>query len=335
MVFVEHLLGEREIALDLRAIAPRQRQHPVEIVAHDGRLGRHRRHRPQLLHLRLALLAGVLGKLRLLDAILDLRQLVTDLVAFAELALDRLQLLIQVVLPLRLLHLLLDAIADVLLDLQQADLALHQGEDLLEPLGDALDLQKLLLVRDLHLKVRSDRIGKLRGILDGRDRRDDLGLKLLRELRIVLELARDRAHQRRDFALVGELVVDRLDLGLEEFGLAGEAVDAGARLALHEYLYRLVGELQQLKDGCHRPDDVHVGLRRVVLLRVLLRDEQDLLVIDHHVLERADGFLAADEQRHDHTRKHDDVAQRKQGILSHILLFHSRRAESRPAASCS
>ena len=52
VVVVEHVLGDGEILLDLRLLAPRNAEHPVEIVAHDRRLGRHRRHLAQLLHLR-------------------------------------------------------------------------------------------------------------------------------------------------------------------------------------------------------------------------------------------------------------------------------------------
>ena len=54
--------------------------------------------------------------------------------------------------------------------------------------------------------------------------------------------------------------------------------------------------------------------RRIVLRRVLLGDQQDLLVVLHHVFERADGFLAADEQRHDHVGEHHDVAQRQDRV---------------------
>ena len=50
---------------------------------------------------------------------------------------------------------------------------------------------------------------------------------------------------------------------------------------------------------------------RIVDIRTALRDEQDLLVAFHRDVERAHGFLAADEQRDDHVRKHDDVAQRQ------------------------
>ena len=62
----------------------------------------------------------------------------------------------------------------------------------------------------------------------------------------------------------------------------------------------------------------------IVLRRVLLRDEKDLLIVLHHVLERPHRFLAADEQRHDHVRKHDDVAERQDRIKRSARGFEHR-----------
>ena len=76
MILVEDLLRLVEVALDLALDAPRDRQQPVEIVAHDGRLGRHRAHLAELLQLAERLLAGLLGELGLLDLLLDLGEVV-------------------------------------------------------------------------------------------------------------------------------------------------------------------------------------------------------------------------------------------------------------------
>ena len=62
-----------------------------------------------------------------LDPLLHLLE-VGALLALAELLLDRLHLLVQVVLALALLHLALDAAADALLDLQDVDLGLEQRQ---------------------------------------------------------------------------------------------------------------------------------------------------------------------------------------------------------------
>ena len=44
MVVIQHLLGAAKVPFDPALDAPGYRQHPVEIIAHDGRFGRHRRH---------------------------------------------------------------------------------------------------------------------------------------------------------------------------------------------------------------------------------------------------------------------------------------------------
>ncbi len=94
-----------------------------------------------------------LGEFRLVDLLLELGQLVAAVLALAKLLLDRLELLVEVVLALRLLHLPLDAVADALLDLEDADLAFHVAEYLLETLGNELGLEQLLLLRDLERKM--------------------------------------------------------------------------------------------------------------------------------------------------------------------------------------
>jgi hypothetical protein len=46
---------------------------------------------------------------------------------------------------------------------------------------------------------------------------------------------------------------------------------------------------------------------------LLLRHEQNLFGTAHCVIESKDGFLASDEERNDHVRIHDDIAQRQHG----------------------
>ncbi len=81
------------------------------------------------------LLACLLRELGLLDLGLDLGELVAVLLV-AELFLDRLHLLVEIVLALRLLHLPLDAAPDALLDVEHGDFTLHQAEHLCQPLVD-------------------------------------------------------------------------------------------------------------------------------------------------------------------------------------------------------
>src|SRR5690606_25200705 len=63
---------------------------------------------------------------------------------------------------------------------------------------------------------------------------------------------------------------------------------------------------------------------RLILGRIHLRGEEDLLVLAHHLVERAYRFLAAHKQRRRHLRIHDDVAKRQDGentALGHLVLL--------------
>ena len=63
--------------------------------------------------------------------------LVAAVLALAELLLDRLHLLVEVVFALGLLHLALDARADALFHLEHGDLGFHEAHRLFKPLLDA------------------------------------------------------------------------------------------------------------------------------------------------------------------------------------------------------
>ena len=198
VVLVEDLLRALDVLGDLRLLLPRQVDEGLDVVAHHGRLGRHRRHELQLLQLGLGLLARVLGHVRALDALLHLLE-VGALLALAELLLDRLHLLVQVVLALALLHLPLDAAADALLDLQDVDLGLELRQQVLEALLDLEHLEHLLLLLELERQVRRHRVGEAAGFVDAGERGEDLRRDLLVQLDVLVERGEQRAAHRLDF----------------------------------------------------------------------------------------------------------------------------------------
>ena len=311
MVVVQHLFGEADVLLDLGLLAPGERQHPVEVVAHDGGFGRHRRHLAQLLQFGLRLFARFLAELRLLDALFELVHLVAAFFAFAEFLLDRLELLVQIIFALRLLHLALHAAADLALDLQHADLGLDEGEHAFQPLDRVQRLQQLLAVGNLDGQMRGDGVGELRRIVDLRDRGQRFRRHLLVELDVALEIGLHRAHQRLDLAGVPGLIGKRLDRRLEEIGAGRERLDARTLLAFDQDAHGLVGKLEQLQHGRQRADAVKPVGVRIVVAGILLGQQENLLLLVHHLFEGAHGFLAAHEQGHDHVREYDDVAQRQ------------------------
>ena len=314
MIGVENLLGVLQVLDDLGRLAPRNRQQPVEVVAHHRRLGRHRAHRPQLLHFGVGLLPRLLAEAGLLDALLQLGDLVATVLGLAKLLLDRLHLFVEIVLALRLLHLTLHAIADLLLDLQDADLALHQAEYPLQALRHGVEFEQLLLLGDLERQMRGDRIGELRRFLDLVDRNDDFRRHLLVQFDVVLELRDHGAGSRLQFRAVagGFLHVDRARF--EEIGAIVIAGDLHAAAAFDQHLDGVVGQLQQLQHGAERADCVDVLRAGIVLAGILLGDQQNLLVVLHDLFQGLYALLTTNEERDDHAGKHDDVAQRQDGI---------------------
>jgi hypothetical protein len=167
------------------------------------------------------------------------------------------------------------------------------------------------------------------GQLGGIGRLGDGGQRVLGDvlldLGVFLELLGHGPGQRGDGVGVA-LFLGQFGRGrLEELVVLDELLDDHAGAALDQHLHRAVGQLQKLQHVGQHAVAVDAVMGRVVHGRVELARQQDLLVVLHHLFERADGFLAAHEERHDHVGKHHDVAQRQYGIgfgaLGHIAFL--------------
>ncbi len=96
VVLVEDLLGFIEVEALFGLVVPGQPKNPVDVVAHDGRLGARRVHHLELLELLLDLGGGLFAHPLGLELLFDLLDLVLELVALAatQLLLDGLHLLV-------------------------------------------------------------------------------------------------------------------------------------------------------------------------------------------------------------------------------------------------
>ena len=168
MVAVEHILGKRQIVLDLGLLGPGQLGEHVDVVAHHGGFGRHGRHELELLEFAIGLLARVGRHPGGLDLFLDLLD-VGALFALAELLLDGLDLLVQVEVALVLLHLALDAAADFLVHIENVHLALELAEQFLQPRLHIVQLEHGLLVLELERQMRGDGVHQSPHVVDAGD----------------------------------------------------------------------------------------------------------------------------------------------------------------------
>ena len=176
VVGVEDLAGVLDVEVVVGLLRPRQLDQPLEVGADDAVLGGGGRQPLEPRELAVGGLAGLLGQPGRLDPLAQLVDLRLGLVPLAELALDRLQLLAQVVLALALVDLRLDLGLDLRAELDHLELA---GEDLREPPqppGDVDLLEQLLLLVGRDPQRAGDQVRERRGIVDVGDRE----LQLLR-----------------------------------------------------------------------------------------------------------------------------------------------------------
>ena len=124
--------------------APRQLHEPIEVRADDAVFGRRLRHFREAVQLAVGGLLDVLGHLRLVDLLAQLVGLGLLRIDFAELFLNRAQLLAQVELALILLHLALDVGLDLVAELDDLELFGEQHRELAHALcGVALFEERL------------------------------------------------------------------------------------------------------------------------------------------------------------------------------------------------
>ena len=103
------------------------------------------------------------------------------------------------------------------------------------------------------------------------------------------------------------------DLGTQMTGLGVQLLKPRAVLPFDEHTHGAIGKLEQLQDARDDADVIQIVAIGIVATRIKLGEQEDILVTGHRRFKRGDRLLAANEKRHDHAGKHDDVAQGKQG----------------------
>ena len=131
VVLVEDRPRPGDLDLVLGRLRPGDRDEPVQVGAGDGVFRRAGRHLGQPFQLAVGDLLRLLGHPGLVDRLAQLGDLVGTAFVLSQLLLDRLHLLPQVVLPLRLADLVHDLRLDLAAELRDLDLP---GDDLGQPL---------------------------------------------------------------------------------------------------------------------------------------------------------------------------------------------------------
>ena len=160
MVGVEDAARLRQVDDLVGALGPRQRDEPVEVGARHGVLGGGGRHLRQPVELAQRFLLDRLGQPGGVDLLAQLLDLLGLVVAFAELALDRLELLAQEVVALVLADLRLHLRLDLRAELEHLELLDQEPVQVVEPGPHVERLEHFLLGRGRHrAEARGDEVG--------------------------------------------------------------------------------------------------------------------------------------------------------------------------------
>ena len=192
MVFVKNFFRAADVADFLRALLPGHGQQPVQIVARDGGLGRHRRHSLKLLQFLHCFVAHLLGHAGGFDLFLQLIELA--FLAPAQLFLDGLDLLVKVVLFLCPLHLSFYTRLDGAIHIQFFNFDVQYVTDPGQPLRRIKDFQQFLFFLDGKLQVSRNRIRKFGRIFHAHSRDHGFIVQRLAQFHILFEQSRDPLH---------------------------------------------------------------------------------------------------------------------------------------------
>ena len=278
VVLVQNLLGHVDVDLRSRALGPGQDGQPLDVVARERVVGGHGRHAREARELFHGLFLHVLGHPRLIDLLAQLLDLALALVLLAQLLLDGLELLAQVVVALRLLHLVLHLGLDLGAQLLHLDLLGQKLVQLLQPVHDAGRFQQLLLVvGGQEGQRRSHKIHQPGRLLDVRGDGPQFVGERRRLGDDLLELLDDVAHQgfkaRRGRR---RHVLQRLHLGHHKGLGLGIAHQAHAAYALGKDKTALVGHAHNFVHGGQGSHGVQIGRLGRVQARIQLRRHHDL-----------------------------------------------------------
>ncbi len=305
VVFFENLLGPLEVAVFLGSLLPGHGEQPIEVIARHGGFGRHGGHHFEALEFGLGLVAGVLGHARGFDLLLQLVSLV--LLVAPQLFLDGPNLLVQVILALRPLHLTLDAALDGPVHVELLDFDVQDVGQARQPVHGVENLQQFLPLLDADAQVGRDGVGELPDLvhLDGGDHR--FVVQALGQFHVLLE---QRSHPLDEQFQAGGrhgAVGRRFHRRPEVAFLGRDLQDLAALDAFHQHLDIPVGQFQALHDIGDGPDLVNLVGLGLIHGGVVLRGQENPLVAGQRFFQRPDGRLAADHEGRHHVRKDDDV----------------------------
>ena len=149
-------------------------------------------------------------------------------------------------------------------------------------------------------------------------------------MHVLLELRKQAAHKDLGFAIRGSHFVNQGDFGTQITICLTKMLNRTALLTLNQHFDRAVRELEQLQNSCNGTDAIQGVFARIVVSRILLSQQQNLLVARHRSLKGLDRLLASHEQWDHHVRINHNIAQWQERQFDGCLHDFASTAAIRP-----
>ena len=312
MILVENLPRLRNIHRCPRRLRPRQHRQPLDVVARQRVIGGHRRHAREPVQLLQRFFLRLLRHPYRFNLLLQLFDVLLALVHFPEFLLDRLQLLAQIVVALRLLHLILHFGLDLVAQLLHFNFFRQMLVDPLEAQRHIRRLQQFLLVAGREEgQGRRDKVHQPARLVDIHGDRLQLVRQRRRGSHNLLELRHHIALQRFQRRILrGQHFRHRVHRCHHEWLDARKFAQPHPLRALGENEEALVRHLDDLVYRRQRSEGMQIlGLGRIHA-RVALRHHHNALLLTQGVDELNRTFPSNRERQH-RMRKQNRIPHRQ------------------------
>ena len=302
---------------------PRQIQTGIQIGADDRSFLIGALHPGQAVHLLEQLFLAVLGKVQLPDLAAIIIGLCVGIVPLAQFIVDDMQLLVQVVIALVLVHGLVDLFRDLFFDLHYLTFAAQHLHKALQAAVEGILVHHGLLVLVAEQEVCRHILGEEHGVIAGNDGEHHVLGKARVHAQIFVKAGFKGAEQCFGLhSLFGLSGTHRGGAHGRQQKIAGgiQLGQLGAVLALHQHLDQLVRHAQHLLDLGHYAVGVQVLLGGLAGFHLLLGYQKYVGVIGHGPLHGGNALFPPDFKMNKVVGEHHQPAQCDGGQMELLTL---------------
>ena len=312
VVPIQNLLGAVDIQIIHGHGVPRQIQTGIQIGTDDRGFLIAALHPGQAVYLLEQFFLAVLGKVQLPDLAAVIIGFSVGIVPLAQLIVDDVQLLVQVVIALVLVHGLVDLFRDLLFDLHHLAFAAQHLHKALQTAVEGVFVHHGLLVLVAEQEVCRHILGEEHGVIAGNDGEHHVLGKARVHTQIFVKAGLEGAEQRLGLhSLFGLCGTHRSGAHGRQQKIAGgiQFGQLGAVLALYQHLDQFVRHAQHLLDLSYYAVGVQVLLGGLAGLHLFLGYQKYVGVVGHGPLHGGNALFPPDFKMNKVVGEHHQPAQ--------------------------